>query len=72
MLGFKHDLVMFAIRKFDHLIFNGRAISGPQALDLTAVQRRPLHIVADQLVNSWIGTRDVAGNLVLELFVGSK
>ena len=51
------------VGKFDDLVFDRRAIARPDGLDLPAIHRRAVHVLADDAVGFGRGPRNVAGNL---------
>src|SRR5207253_1758853 len=57
------QLVHFLVGKLDDLVFDGRAIPRPNRLNLPAVHRRAMHVLADDAVSLGRGPGDVAGNL---------
>ena len=59
-----------AISKTHDLIFNRGAVSRPDALDYTRVERRTRQTFADDLVTARIGRGDVATDL-LRVFIGT-
>ena len=61
----EHDLVTVFVLKLHDLVFNRRAIPRPNTLNLATVERRTVHVTADDGMYSLIRIRDVATNLVL-------
>src|SRR5215469_9262477 len=53
------------IGEFNDFVFNGRAVARADTLDLSAVHRRAMHILADHVVSLRGGERDEAGHLPL-------
>ena len=54
------------ILKFNDFILNRRTVSGSNALDLSAIQRRPAHVAPDDGMDFFIRMRDVAANFGLQ------
>jgi len=59
-------------RKLNNLVLNRRTVSRPDPLDLPAIQRRALHVAANNIVNPFIGPREVAADSILKFAGRSK
>ena len=59
----KEDLVPLAVRKPHHLVFQRRAVPGPDPGDPPVVERRPIPVPADQLVHLGGRMDDVTADL---------
>src|SRR5215471_10472800 len=65
-LRLENDLVAVFILEFDDLVFDRGAVSRTDALNLAAEERRAVHVITDDRMNSFVRMRDVAANPVLE------
>ena len=73
-LGFEEKLVRYLVGKFYDFVFDRRAIARPNGLNLSAVHRRTMHILADDAMRLFGRERDVAGHLrvVMRDALGAK
>src|ERR1700722_12701909 len=64
----------FLVRKLYDLVFDRRTVARPDRLNLPAIHRRAMNIVANDAVSLWRCPRDVARNLrvVMRHTLGSK
>src|ERR1044071_7218389 len=62
----KHNLMTIFILEFNDLVFDRWTISRPNPLNLSAIEWRSMHIVANDPVNPLVGMCDIAANLVFE------
>ncbi len=61
--GLEEELVRGLVGKLDDLVFDRRAIARSDGLNLAAVHRRAVHVLADDAMRFRRGPRDVAGHL---------
>ena len=71
-LRFQIKLVRFLIGKLDDLVLDRGAIASPDAVDLSAVHRRAVHVIADDAVSFRRGVSDVAWHLLLRNLAGAE
>ncbi len=71
-LRLQKKLVLRLVGKLDDLVFDGRAIARPDAINLPGIHRRAMHIFANQAEGFRRGERDVATYLRLHNFFGSE
>src|ERR1043165_1996353 len=71
-LRLKHNLVTILVMKLHYLVFNRRAVTRANTLDLATVERRAVDIRANELVDLLVGMRDVAANLICKWSRGAK
>ena len=57
------NLMAVPMRKAHHFVFNGRAVTGPGAIDLAGIHGRTMEVGFDDIVGSRVGMSDVAINL---------
>src|SRR5579859_6670110 len=62
-LGLEKNLVTWFIRKFDDLVFDGRAVARADALDLAAIERGTMNIGLQNAARLGGGVADVTGDL---------
>src|ERR1051326_6425984 len=62
----ENDLMPVLILKFDHLVFNRRAVPRTDSLDLPAIERRTTHIAANDRMDFLVRMRDIAADFVFE------
>ena len=62
-LGFHKDLMLGFVLKPDDLILDRRAIPRPRGIDHPHIHRGSVQVVADDVMRTFIGIREVAGNL---------
>src|SRR5260370_23772371 len=62
-LGFQKELVRQFVGELDDLVFNRRTIPRPRRLNLPAVHRRAMHVLANDAMRLFGGERDVARHL---------
>ena len=62
----------FLVGEAHHLVFDGRAVARPPALDLAGVHRRAMQVGADQIVDRFIRVGDVAVHLRLRDAFGGE
>ena len=55
-------LMSWLVGKSHHLVLNARAVAWARALDHTAVKRRAVEIVTNDLMCFFVGVRNVAGD----------
>ena len=71
-LGLKEYLVLQPVGELHHLVFNRRTVARPNAGDLAAIERRAMHVLAQDAVRLGVGVGDVADHLRLGNFLRSK
>ena len=71
-LGLQEQLMPRLVGEAHDLVFDRRAIARAARVDLAAVHRRAMQIRADQVVDRFVGVRDVAGQLLDVELVGEK
>jgi len=64
-LGFQKKLVRQLVGKLDDLVFNRRAIPRPRRLNLSAIHRRAMHVLANDAMRLFRRKSDIAGHLRL-------
>ena len=61
--GLEEELVLRLVRELDDFVFDGRAVARADALDLTGVHGRAVHVFADDAQRLRRGEGDVAADL---------